>query len=176
MNLAGLRVFLAAPYSQWMSVTEGRVADEWRVPLERLRRALIEAGARVFSAHHNEDWGAGWLPADQCTPADFLAMRATDLVVAVLGEPLSGGVAVELGWASAFTKPVVLVGARSGARSPLVAGLGTITPVTVVEYDDFRVDLDPAGVVSAAHDLVRGTGDPAATGIRFERMVGVDVQ
>lgn len=136
MNLTGLRVFLAAPYSQWMDPAAGRVQDHWRARLDRLRMSFISAGARVFSAHHNEQWGLGWLPADQCTPADFRAMQVADVVCAIVGSPPSGGVAVELGWASALAKPVVLVKTPDTACSPLIDGLSSITRAATISDDD----------------------------------------
>jgi nucleoside 2-deoxyribosyltransferase len=135
MNLTGLRVFLAAPYSQWMNPVTGEVHQHWRDRLDALRVSLMDEGARVFSAHHNERWGAGWLPADQCTPADFRAMRIADVVCAIVGSPASGGVAVELGWASALAKPVLVVKAPDSACSPLIDGLGSVTRAAFVDDD-----------------------------------------
>lgn len=127
-SIRGTRVFLAAPYSQLMVWAAGRVFEHWRTRIDGLRRELIDAGAEVFSAHHNESWGSSWLPPEVCTPTDFRAMVAADVVCAVLGSPLSGGVTVELGWASAMAKPVVVILSPGGSHTPLVSGLGAVTP------------------------------------------------
>lgn len=121
------RVFLAAPYSQYMDTATGEVAATRRSQLDGLRHRFLDAGAEVFSAHHNESWGRGWLPPDKCTPADFRAMRAADVVCAVVGSPPSSGVAVELGWASAFGKPIVVVDHQHSGCSPLILGIDSIT-------------------------------------------------
>jgi nucleoside 2-deoxyribosyltransferase len=124
-----IRVFLAAPYTQWMDFAAGTVDPCWRFRLEAIRCTLMEMGAEVFSAHHNESWGAQWLDADVCTPVDFAAMLASDVVCAIVGQPPSGGVTVELGWASALGKPTLMVVSPGASRTPLLTGLGTVTAV-----------------------------------------------
>jgi nucleoside 2-deoxyribosyltransferase len=129
----GVRVFLAAPYSQFMDWEVGAVIPEWRSRFDSLRRDFIEAGAEVFSAHHNESWGSKWLPPEECTPSDFHAMAAADVVCAIVGSPPSGGVSVELGWASAMLKPVVVILSPTGGHTPLIDGLGAITRTAYLE-------------------------------------------
>lgn len=133
MRLVGTHLFLAAPYSQWIDPLTELVHDHHRNRLDRVRRAFMDAGASVFNAHHNEQWGAGWLPALECTAADFRAMQLADAVCAFVGTPPSGGVAVELGWASALGKPILLVQDRYTKSSPLINGLASITRADYLE-------------------------------------------
>jgi nucleoside 2-deoxyribosyltransferase len=123
-------VFLAAPYTQWLDPETGVVGGEHISSLSALREALLTDGVAVFSAHHNEDWGRAWLPAEVCTPADYLAIDKADVVCAVLGAPASPGVLIELGWASALRKPLVLV--VEDEPPQLVRGLGRLTDVTTM--------------------------------------------
>jgi nucleoside 2-deoxyribosyltransferase len=67
------------------------------------------------------------LAPEICTPADFTAMTRCDVVCALVGRPPSGGVAVELGWASALAKPVLLLVDTESGASPLITGLDAIT-------------------------------------------------
>jgi nucleoside 2-deoxyribosyltransferase len=97
-----------------------------------LREALLAQGAAVFSAHHNEDWGRSWLPSEICTPADFLAVGKSDVVCAVLGAPPSPGVLVELGWASALHKALVILVEQEPPQ--LVKGLHRVTDVTMLDF------------------------------------------
>jgi hypothetical protein len=133
MPLNGLRIFLAAPFSQWINTSTGCVREGLRLRLDALRCRMISAGAYVFSAHHNEDWGAQWASPEDCTSTDLAAMRIADLVCAILGDPLSGGVAVELGWASAFGKPIVIVSDPDACSPPLITGIGSVTPAVFVD-------------------------------------------
>ncbi|MGH3717729.1 MAG: nucleoside 2-deoxyribosyltransferase [Pseudonocardiaceae bacterium] len=122
------RVFLAAPFAQWLS-EDGLVDPTWRDRLSMLRQGFLDAGMPVFSAHHNERWGAGWLPAEVCVPNDFRAMETCDVVCAYLGTPASAGVCIELGWASAMRKPILLVLDRGIKHSQMIKGLTTVTRV-----------------------------------------------
>lgn len=125
-----LYVFLAAPYTQWMDARTGMLDAGRRAYLIELHDALLDDGMAVFSAHRNEGWGSSWLPPEICTPADHLAVRRADVVCAVLGTPPSPGVLVELGWASALGKPLVVL--AEGDPPQLVLGLHQITDVTLI--------------------------------------------
>ncbi len=120
-------VFLAAPYSQWMDWDRAVLRPDRVAYLREIHQALLDAGYAVFSAHHNEQWGRSWLPAAVCTPADFLAVSRCDVMCAILGSPPSPGVLVEMGWASALGKPIVVL--AEDELPQLVAGLETITAV-----------------------------------------------
>ena len=109
----------------------------------------------MFSAHHNERWGAGWLPAQTCVPNDFRAMQTCDVVCAYLGAPASSGVCIELGWASAMHKPVLLVLDAGAGHSQMIEGLSTTTCVRTLTVDG------GIGGDSAAR-IVAGTVDLAA--------------
>ncbi|MGK4906477.1 nucleoside 2-deoxyribosyltransferase [Streptomyces albus] len=155
------RVFLAAPFAQL--IDGDAVTDTWRDRLEAVRRALLEDGFHVFSAHHNEAWGAAGLPPEECVPSDFRAMVACDAVCAYLGNPVSTGVAMELGWASLLRKPVVLAHNRGTVLSPMLRGLGTLTRVTEVTLEN---GLDKAAVqalASATGTLAHAAVEAAAS-------------
>lgn len=155
-----LHVFLAAPYTQWMDAATGMVSQDRMHHLTALRDALLEDGAAVFSAHENEDWGRGWLPPEICTPADYLAVRRADVVCAILGSPPSPGVLVELGWASALQKPIVLL--LESDPPQLVRGLGELTRLVPVAITQAWEAATLATVVSA----VRGASNAHSSAAR----------
>ncbi|MGH8895685.1 MAG: nucleoside 2-deoxyribosyltransferase [Egibacteraceae bacterium] len=125
-------VFLAAPYEQLLDPVTALIDPGWRRRLELLRTGLLERRFDVFNAHHNERWGADWLPPHVCTPLDFAAIQAADVVCAVVGAPASGGVAVELGWASALGTPCVLLLEQESRHTSLIHSLRTIVGVAEV--------------------------------------------
>ncbi|SHF58711.1 nucleoside 2-deoxyribosyltransferase [Streptoalloteichus hindustanus] len=142
------RVFLAAPFAQWLSA-DGVVDSRARRGLTALRQTFLNLGLPVFSAHHNERWGQGWLPPETCVPSDFRAMQTADVVCAYLGTPPSGGVCLELGWASAMHKPVLLV-LDDGARpSQMIEGLATVTPVRRLVVTDGLTEETAREIVDA---------------------------
>jgi nucleoside 2-deoxyribosyltransferase len=126
---APLRVFLAAPFVQFIHPSDGVVDPLWRARISALRDEILAAGHAVFNAHHNEAWGAQGLPPAECVPSDFRGLQAADLVLAYVGSPPSTGVALELGWASALRKPVVLLLDRDTSYSPMITALGQVSPV-----------------------------------------------
>jgi nucleoside 2-deoxyribosyltransferase len=144
----------------------GGLAPPWRARINGLRQALIDLDAEVFNAHHNENWGAGWLPADVCTPVDFVAVGQCDVMCAIVGEPPSGGVTVELGWASALGKPILMVLAPQARCSPLITGLGTVTRVEQLDQPSAWSAEDLAELAERTVKMADGPGghteiDPA---------------
>jgi nucleoside 2-deoxyribosyltransferase len=151
------RVFLAAPFSQFLDPHTGTVGAAVRTSIDALRRALEAEGHSVFLAHERESWGAALMPPEECTPLDFAEMHAADIVCAHLGSPPSHGVHIELGWASALGKPIVLLLSPGQTHSPLVYGLETVTAVTRLHLDDRPLaDAVPEIVSAVAALLPRG--------------------
>jgi nucleoside 2-deoxyribosyltransferase len=122
-----LRVFLACPITGQLLPSTGTVKPEYRRFVEGLRHTILTVADSVFLAFEREDWGHKLMAGDKCAPLDFREMQRCDLVVAYPGT--SCGVAVELGWASALGKPIVLLLADDVSYSPLVEGLPTIADV-----------------------------------------------
>lgn len=159
------RVFLAAPYAQFLCPETGTVDPTWRYRLDSLRRAFILSDNEVFSAHHNESWGAHWLEASECTPVDFLAMTQADVVCAIVGSPPSGGVLVELGWASALHKPCLIVLPTSGNCTQLVEGIGMVTPANYIREPKLWTIGDLHAIVEHTLALLESS---RATSVRVE--------
>nr|BFE98367.1 hypothetical protein GCM10020241_00430 [Streptoalloteichus tenebrarius] len=158
-----VRVFLAAPFVQFLA--GDRVVDPWRRRLGRLRERLLAGGAAVFNAHHNEGWGADGLPPDQCVPSDLRGVIACDAVCAYAGDPVSAGVAVELGWASVLRKPIVLA-VDTGARlTPMLQGLGSVTRVETVRLADGLDDEAIEEMAAAALRLATEGPDVGSTAV-----------
>lgn len=126
-------VFLATPITPLLDENRRfrkEAKNRLQVILETLRKQNVR---KIFCAIEREMWGDELMPGVECTRLDLEALKASDLVVAFPHE--SFGVHVELGWAGALDKPVVLVtGTNTGFKSPLVEGLHTIVPSQTIEY------------------------------------------
>ena len=72
-----------------------------------------------------------------CTPLDFEEMRNTDCVLAFPGAPISGGMHIELGWASAMKKKISIFVKKGEQYSPLILGLHEITESKVFYFQSF---------------------------------------
>jgi nucleoside 2-deoxyribosyltransferase len=104
------RIFLAAPILKFLTAGPGGRASfdtEARRLLEALAAALQETGAELFLAHREEGFGESRPRAEVLTARDLDAMRQADLVVAWPSD--SYGVHIELGWASALGKPIIVL-------------------------------------------------------------------
>lgn len=140
--------FVGGPFMQAVQSGDGLLRADVRERLQRVITFLEGRNMKVFSAHRREAWGAEMLPADQCTAADYTALRSSDLFVAFPGAPASPGTHIEIGWATAWGVPVVLVLEDDlSTYAFLVQGLPSVAQVSFVQYtsaDDFLSRLDRA--------------------------------
>ncbi|WP_064257280.1 nucleoside 2-deoxyribosyltransferase [Rhodococcus sp. HS-D2] len=128
-----MRVFVAAPFGPYLG-SDGAFDPLFRRHLEDLYAHLSSAGLEYFSAQVNENWGASPLTPPECVPIDYKELASADAVVAILGNPPSLGVAIELGWASALQKPILIVGTAIAASS-MIAGLDRVADVRFIDFD-----------------------------------------
>ncbi len=133
-----MHIFFAYPFTQLCNDNLGEVDMPNRNFLEQIRNRYISLGHTFFLAHYREGWGKDLMGADICTPLDMIEMQKSDIVLAFPGSPISGGVHIELGWASALKKNICLFLDQNQRYSPLVLGLKEITNVSVNYYDDLK--------------------------------------
>jgi len=124
------RIFLAAPFTKYL------IKDEFPPhafeQITHFMETLRLEGYSVFSAHEREDFGNKLMPPDLCTRLDFEEMSQCDVMVAIMSDD-SYGVSVEIGWASALNKPIILVNPNNRQYpSPLIEGIGQVTTMTTV--------------------------------------------
>jgi hypothetical protein len=106
--------------------------------IEALVGVLAQRGWAVENAHAREKWGAAWMTPDECTPLDFHGVMTADLLVAVPGNPISGGVCIEIGWASGVGVPVVLLLEKDADYSHLVVALHTVREAHEIRFDSIE--------------------------------------
>ncbi|MFO0572410.1 MAG: nucleoside 2-deoxyribosyltransferase [Polyangia bacterium] len=133
-----------------------------RRQIEGVLEQIRATGAAVLSAHVVEEYGlkTAQLTPDAVSRRDFAWMRACDLFVAVLPVDADGtllrtdGTYVELGWASALGKPVLVLvpDAAQHGLSHLVQGLRQVTAVRL--YDLGRALEEPGAIRSVVGSLL----------------------
>lgn len=130
------KAMVIAPFSAWMDWERKEMFPERRQLLEGIIETLEGNNYDVLSAHRREKWGQEWWPADKCTQLDHEWVEESDLVVALPGDPASGGTHIELGWTTAHGKNLAVLLENSGKYSPLVHGLGnTFENVDYIHYN-----------------------------------------
>ncbi len=136
-------VFVGGPI-QYAINEKGLFSQSLRSTLINVLERLETRGFRVLSAHRYERFGEVDMRGKffEVCARDYAWMQECDAFVAVLpvdehGVPVTtSGTSVELGWASAIGKPIVLVVEPSGAYSHLVAGLHAVTEVVRLDIGD----------------------------------------
>lgn len=131
-----MHIFLAFPFSELCDKNIGTLKSQYINFLNNVRNDLIHLGHSVFLAHYREKWGKELMGPMECTPADYEEMKRADLVISFPGSPISGGVHIELGWASSLGKRILLFLKEDQPYSPLILGLETICDVQIVRYQN----------------------------------------
>jgi hypothetical protein len=131
-----LKVFLSAPLTQYVLAEDPAELDDFRAQWGHVAEAFERSGHDVFSAHQREAWGANLDTPESALKADVAGLIASELVVAYIGNPPSPGVQLELGYAIANHKQL-LVFIEYGQEEPyLVRGLEAWPRTEVVDVDD----------------------------------------
>jgi Nucleoside 2-deoxyribosyltransferase len=120
-----MNVFFSAPFSRLCSVQAG-FEPRFRGYFEAIICKLRERGHSLYSAHMIENWGTKLRDPKSMVAEDFAGVRNCDALVAYLGGPVSEGVLVELGWASAHEKQIILLLEVRREYSPLVTNLNAL--------------------------------------------------
>jgi nucleoside 2-deoxyribosyltransferase len=121
---SSFRIFFACPISDHIDPFTRRLQPAYEQFVRSIYALLQDASRDIFLALEREKWGQNLMAPDTCTPLDFAEMERCDVVVAYPGK--SCGVAVELGWASALGKPIILLIDENTSTSPLVRGIGSL--------------------------------------------------
>ena len=130
-----MKVFFAIPYSQ-LCDEKYEVEKEYRIFLERLINETKKLGCDYFLAHEREDWGKKYSSAEESTQIDFNTIKSSDLICIIPGVPNSGGVHVEVGWASANKKKIRIFLKKDYHYSPMITGIHKLTDTKYYYYDN----------------------------------------
>lgn len=131
-----MRIFFGAPFTKYLDGKTGKVIKEKQEFIEKMICFLEEKGHYARNAHSREKFGKDLMPAHVCTKLDLEEIQQCDLFIAMPGNPPSGGVHIELGWASAIGKKIILLLRKNGEYSPLIKGLDTVGDVTTIIFEN----------------------------------------
>jgi len=130
-------VYLAAPFNSYINPQTRRIYDDKIDLIRGLIDYLKTKGYEVHNSHTRENWGEDVMKPEICTPLDYDHVRRADLIIAIPGDPPSGGVHIELGWASALGKRIIILLSNNEKYSNVILGLNRIADVSYVNlYDD----------------------------------------
>ena len=129
-----MKVFFAIPYSQ-LCDENYELKKEYRIFLERLTTETKKLGIEYFLAHERENWGKNYSSDVESTEIDFKTITNCDLVCIIPGIPNSGGVHVEIGWASSANRNLRIFLNKNHSYSPTVTGIYALTNTKYYYYD-----------------------------------------
>ena len=152
-------VFVAGPFKALVDPATGEMDASHKERLLRLIDFFERRGVTVYNAHRREAWGKEFLAPEECTRIDFEEIGAADLFVALPGSPASPGTHVEIGWASALRKPLVLLLEEDREYAFLVRGLPEVARARLVWFSDDDGLFE--GLEAALAELLPGAALPA---------------
>lgn len=136
-----MKIFLAMPYSGLCN-KNNILKKKYKEFFEELLFRLKNMQCDCFLAHKREDWGKEYTSDIESTEIDYNTITKSDLICMVPGIPYSGGVHVELGWASANKKKIRMFLKNNSFYSPMVTGIKCLTDTKYYYYeDDFSKEL-----------------------------------
>ncbi|MEV6977561.1 hypothetical protein [Kitasatospora sp. NPDC093806] len=145
--LSGLDIFVGGPIQH--AILPGGFAAHLRTSISTAIDHIEEDGGNVFSAHVVERFGADTasFTPDQVSVRDFRWMKKCDVFVPVL--PVTAdvllrtdGTHVELGWATALGRPIVMITRQPFVESAshLLKGLPRVGAVQIIDVDEFHAN------------------------------------
>jgi nucleoside 2-deoxyribosyltransferase len=128
-------VFLAAPYSNRFDPATDRKDTDLKETLENVLQMLKNNGYDIRSAHIREDWGNKLMKPRDFVPLDYKWIKESDLVIAYI-DGTSSGLYIELGWASALGKNILILYKEGTHFSPMLLGLDVMTHVEILPFNN----------------------------------------
>ncbi|ELH7813084.1 hypothetical protein Q9F35_004942 [Vibrio harveyi] len=129
------KMFLAGPFKALVSKETQIMSEADIAQFSDIINHFEQQNWSVHCAHKRESWGREFMTPAQCTKIDYDEITKCDYFVAFPGAPASPGTHIELGWASAMKKPIVLLLEEDEEYAYLVQGLGEISTVKTLRYN-----------------------------------------
>ena len=91
-----MKIFFASPFSQFCE-EDSDIILENRWFFEKIINFFKENNLDYFCSQEREEWGEKYISPSESIIADTKAISECDLFLAIPGNPISGGVHVEIG-------------------------------------------------------------------------------
>jgi len=128
-----MKIFVTGPLKRTLDET-GKMNQKYIEKIKRLRMFLEAKGHDVFIPHEVDDFYKSFNPVN-VVKTDYNEIRNSDIVIAYPDYPPSGGACVELGWATAFFKRVIVLYKKDKKYSPLLSSIDKLERVQPITYE-----------------------------------------
>ena len=136
------KVYISAPFTSRMENTKygpyGEITDEeYKKFLETIEAVVKEAGFSTVLPHRDISfWGKSPdLDLEECTKKYFDEISSSDLFV-IYSEPGSRGSHIELGFAIANKKRIILLTGDDCDIGTVIPGLGSVAKIKIIRFKD----------------------------------------
>lgn len=116
-------IFIACPIGKY--IKDDSVGNEYEMFIRSIVSLCREYSDNVFIALEREQYGKLRMLGDTCTPDDYDKMNDATYLVAIPEDSM--GVSVEIGWASAKKKDIILILDKNYRASEIVKHIHTVT-------------------------------------------------
>lgn len=128
-----MKIFLAAPFKN--KIINGKLEDSYKEFLLNIKNILSKQGHEVHLALEREKWGEEFWTDEDCTKKDYQEIKESEIILAYFDESFSGGVHIELGWASEMKKRIYIITNNKGNLCSLIKGLGIVSDAKIIEFN-----------------------------------------
>lgn len=138
-----MKAYIAAPYTS-KSIKEhqhhGEIRDlSYMNFLEAIESTLQSSGLETFLPHRDlHNWGKSTISEEEVGRISFEKLKDSDILVAYPEQ--SVGVNIEIGWASAFKKKILILINEHDRISVMHTGLCGVTDSKIITFRDL-IDL-----------------------------------
>jgi hypothetical protein len=119
----GKSAFLSAPFTALLDAHDGRYPQSERQTIETIYDRLTARGWTIHNAHRRERWGDSIDTPYSALVKDLEAIDDSEQLVAIVGDPPSPGVQLEIGFALARGKRILVICGRPGGLPYLMRGV-----------------------------------------------------
>lgn len=138
-----MKVFISCPFTGLCSDDNYEIKEEYKNFFNKLTTLITDLDLDYYLAIKREDWGKKHKGPLECTLSDYNGVNSSDFLIVIPGnnisKGISGGVHIELGWASSLKKKIHLLLEDNFVYSPVVMGLSSLTNT---EYHQCNTFLD----------------------------------
>ncbi len=139
-----MKVFISCPFSGLCNDNKYEIKDKYKTFFLNLISMIENKGHECYLAIREEQWGEYYKNPQESTMRDYNALKDSDFLIVIPGNNtsngISGGVHIELGWASALNKKTHILVEEDFPYSPVLLGLDALTPTYYHKCNHFLDD------------------------------------
>lgn len=139
-----MKVFISCPFTGLCDEEKYEIKEQYKSFFNKLIKMLEEKGCDYYLAIKRENWGIDHKGPEECTKSDYEGVKSSDFLIVIPGNKISkgisGGVHVELGWASAMQKKMHILIEDNFEYSPVLLGLNALSITHYHKCNDFLND------------------------------------